>query len=144
MPRQQQQLVPFYDTDISDQSLNDATDESYVLRVDAPVSFIQARTVFGALHALETFSQMVDRVDYKDLPVADRLRVLPYFHGFHQADSGAEDHAADAPSSADGDQVDAAAAAVRSARRLHLTDNAGVTDDKRMILTKHGAIDSVH
>ncbi len=44
-------------TDISDQSLNDATDESYVMRVDAPVSFIQARTVFGALHALETFSQ---------------------------------------------------------------------------------------
>lgn len=116
-------------TDISDQSLNDATDESYVLRVDAPVSFIQARTVFGALHALETFSQMVDRVNYKDLPAADRRRVLPFFHGLQQQDAAAEDHAAASTevgtveSGKEGVRHDGEVAGI--ARRLHATQDAG-------------------
>ena len=47
----------------TDQSLSVATDESYELVVDAPFSRIKAPTVFGALRALETFAQLVERVD---------------------------------------------------------------------------------
>ena len=47
----------------TDQSLSVATDESYELVVDAPTSRIEAPTVFGALRALETFAQLVERVD---------------------------------------------------------------------------------
>ena len=47
----------------TDQSLSVATDESYELFVDAPFSRIEAPTVFGALRALETFAQLVERVD---------------------------------------------------------------------------------
>lgn len=45
-----------------DQSLSLGIAESYSLRVEAPIAIIQAATVYGALHALETFSQLVDRV----------------------------------------------------------------------------------
>ena len=47
----------------TDQSLSVATDESYELVVDAPFSRIKAPTVFGALRALETFAQLVERFD---------------------------------------------------------------------------------
>jgi hypothetical protein len=45
-----------------DQSLSLGIAESYSLRVEAPTTVIQAATVYGALHALETFSQLLDRV----------------------------------------------------------------------------------
>ena len=47
----------------TDQSLSVATDEGYELVVDAPTSRIEAATVFGALRGLETFAQLVERVD---------------------------------------------------------------------------------
>lgn len=107
-------------TDISDQSLNDATDESYVLRVDAPVSFIQARTVFGALHALETFSQMVDRVDYKDLPQESRAALLPYFK-----QPAVDDDSLSVGSAPHAGQFGSREPLAHSARRLQTSTDAG-------------------
>lgn len=59
------QLIERLEVSVSstDQSLSVATDESYELVVDAPFSRIKAPTVFGALRALETFAQLVERVD---------------------------------------------------------------------------------
>jgi len=41
------------------EELNEGTDESYSLRVEAGVSILKAQTVYGALRGLETFSQLV-------------------------------------------------------------------------------------
>jgi hypothetical protein len=35
---------------------------SYTLHIDAPVAVITAPTVYGAMHALETFSQVVQHI----------------------------------------------------------------------------------
>jgi len=51
-----------------DQSLNVHTDESYAMSLAAPTATVQATTVFGALRALETFAQLVDRVDKPMVP----------------------------------------------------------------------------
>lgn len=49
-------------TGSSGDKLDSTTDESYVLLVEgATGSFISAPSVYGALHALETFSQLVTR-----------------------------------------------------------------------------------
>ena len=45
----------------SDQSLNLETRESYSLDVDAPAILIQANSVYGALRAMESLSQLVRR-----------------------------------------------------------------------------------
>ena len=59
----------------SDQSLTLETDESYTLTVAAPRATITAKTVYGALHGLETFSQLVDRQTFIDgASVADAPR----------------------------------------------------------------------
>ncbi|KAK9819131.1 hypothetical protein WJX74_008081 [Apatococcus lobatus] len=47
----------------SDQSLNLETDESYTLIVQSPLSWITASSVYGALRGLETFGQLVDRIE---------------------------------------------------------------------------------
>eukprot|EP00884_Botryococcus_braunii_P008075 jgi/Botrbrau1/17269/Bobra.0015s0027.1 len=52
--------------DSPDQSLNLGMDETYTLHVDAPKSVLQAATIFGALRGLETFSQLVERVDMEE------------------------------------------------------------------------------
>lgn len=44
-----------------DQSLGLSTDESYRLSVSAPKIRLKAKTVFGALHGLETLAQLVRR-----------------------------------------------------------------------------------
>jgi hexosaminidase len=41
--------------------LDDSTDESYKLIINSPQALIQASTVFGGLHGLETFSQLLVR-----------------------------------------------------------------------------------
>ena len=51
------------------------TDESYTLRVDAPRIIVHAPTVFGAMYALETLSQLVrDDLTVEGTTIADRPR----------------------------------------------------------------------
>jgi len=49
------------DIQSSDESLSLETDQSYTLTIKAPKVQISAKTVYGALYALESFSQLVDR-----------------------------------------------------------------------------------
>ena len=46
---------------LNDTKLSLETDESYTLTIKAPRASIEANSVFGAMHALESFSQLVDR-----------------------------------------------------------------------------------
>jgi len=43
----------------SDLTLNQQTDESYNITIDSPTATITAQTVYGAMYALETFSQLL-------------------------------------------------------------------------------------
>ncbi|KDD71570.1 hypothetical protein H632_c4773p0, partial [Helicosporidium sp. ATCC 50920] len=43
----------------ADEALGPLTDESYALRVAAPRATASARTVFGAMRALESFAQLL-------------------------------------------------------------------------------------
>ncbi|KAL0211981.1 hypothetical protein RCL1_005607 [Eukaryota sp. TZLM3-RCL] len=52
--------VQFHITDYSI-TLNDSTDESYTLSISSSgIASVTSQTVFGALHALETFSQLIE------------------------------------------------------------------------------------
>ena len=50
----------------SDESLTLETDESYTLTIAAPRAKITAKTVYGAMHGMETFAQLVDRGVFVD------------------------------------------------------------------------------
>ena len=60
----------------ADETLALSTDESYTLTIQAPASQIEANTVYGALHALETFSQKIDRIFINGTTIHD----FPRFH----------------------------------------------------------------
>ncbi len=46
---------------LNDTTLSLETDESYTLTIEAPRASIEANSVYGAMHALESFSQLVER-----------------------------------------------------------------------------------